>query len=363
MAELLKDNVDGALVARLARRFELVVDGFDSDSFVRATVPALEGLELKARVEAVARGLWDVLGPDYAAALSTVVAVARAEPSVEGWEAWPLASFVELYGLEHPEVSLPAMEHITKRMSCEFAIRPFLRDHFDLAYGYLEEFAVSSDESVRRLPSEGTRPRLPWGMRVQRLIDDPGPGLALVERLRHDPSDTVRRSVANHLNDVAKDHPDLVVATVQQWASEPQTDGRMVAHALRTLVKQGHSGALGLLGFTTEAGIEVDRFAVTPNEVEMGQHITLEAVVRSTSNAPQRLVVDFAIHHVLASGEASPKVFKWTALDLAPGEVRQLSKRRLIQQASTRTYRPGIHRVDLLVAGQPVADSAFDVRL
>ena len=363
MADLLKDNVDSALVARLARRFESVVDGFDSDSFVGATVPALEGLELKARVEAVAWGLWDVLGPDYAAALSAVVAVARAEPAVEGWEAWPLASFVELFGVEHPDLSLAAMEHITKRMSCEFAIRPLLRDHFDLAYGYLEVFTVSHDESVRRLPSEGTRARLPWGLWVQRLLDDPGPGLALLERLRHDPSETVRRSVANHLNDVAKDHPDLVVATVEPWTHESQTDDRMVAHALRTLVKQGHPGAFRLLGFTTEADIEVDQFTVMPEQVEMGQQVTLDAVVRSTSKSSQRLVVDFAIHHVLASGETSPKVFKWTTLELGSGEVRRLSKRRLVQQASTRTYRPGIHRVGLLVAGQPVADAAFEVRV
>ncbi len=192
-------------------------------------------------------------------------------------------------------------------------------------------------------------------MNVQRLLDDPRPGLALLHRLRHDPSETVRRSVANHLNDVAKTHPELVVETVAAWMDEPATDHRMVAHALRTLVKRGEPGALAVLGFTTEPQVAVERFAVSPATVEMGEHITLAADLRSVADAPQRLVVDFVVHHVNASGATSPKVFKWTTVDLGPGEQRALTKRRLIQQASTRTYRAGTHRVELQVGGQVVA--------
>ena len=289
--------------------------------------------------------------------------MARAEPPIDGWAAWPLPTVIEVFGLDHPDESLAAMEIVTQRMSCEFAVRPFLRDHFDATYDQLEAFTSHDEESVRRLPSEGTRPRLPWGTKVQRLLDDPVPGIALLERLRHDPSETVRRSVANHLNDVAKDHPALVVDTAGRWMTEPDTDRRMIAHALRTLVKRGDPAALEALGFTADAEVSVDAFGVTPAEVGMGDRITLCAEIRSTAPSPQRLVVDFVIHHVNASGETSPKVFKWTTIDLEPGEVRALSKRRLIQQASTRTYRAGTHRVELQIAGRVVAASAFDVRL
>jgi 3-methyladenine DNA glycosylase AlkC len=274
-----------------------------------------------------------------------------------------LATVVELFGPARPSAALDAMEHVTKRMSCEFAVRPFLRDHYDATYARLLEFTGHADERVRRLPSEGTRPRLPWGMNVQRLLDDPRPGLALLHRLRHDPSETVRRSVANHLNDVTKTHPDLVVATLATWMEEPQTDPRMVAHALRTLVKRGQPGALGVLGFTTEPEVVVEHFDVTPAAVVMGEQITLAADLRSDAGGPQRLVVDFVVHHVNASGATSPKVFKWTAVDLGPGERRSLTKRRRIQQASTRTYRAGTHRVELQVGGQIVASAAFDVHL
>lgn len=364
MADALKDHVDAAVVDDLARRFSAADRGFDADGFRERTTPHLDDLELKARIELIARELWRALGDrDADESLSILVDVARAEPHVDGWAAWPLAGVVELFGPACPGEALDAMEHVTQRMSCEFAVRPFLRDHYDETYRKLVEFTGHDDERVRRLPSEGTRPRLPWGMKVQRLVDDPRPGLALLHRLRHDPSETVRRSVANHLNDVAKDWPDLVVETVAGWMDEPETDRRMVAHGLRTLVKRGDPVALEVLGFTTEPQIVVERFDVAPSLVEMGTRITLAADIRSDATVPQQLVVDFVIHHVNASGSTSPKVFKWTTVELGPGERCALTKRRLIQQASTRTYRAGTHRVELQVAGQVVAAAAFEVRV
>ena len=364
MPAALKDSVDATVVDELARRFAVVADGFDARGFTKRATAQLDGLELKARIELIARELWRALGDhDPAASLASVVDVARAEPPIDGWAAWPLAAVVELFGPSRPAEALDAMEHVTKRMSCEFAVRPFLRDHYDATYARLLEFTEHDDERVRRLPSEGTRPRLPWGMSVRRLLDDPLPGIALLHRLRHDPSETVRRSVANHLNDVAKSHPQLVVDTVAGWMEEPATDRRMVAHALRTLVKRGDSSALGVLGFTTEPLVVVERFEVSPALVEMGAHIALTAVLRSTATSSQRLVVDFVVHHVNASGATSPKVFKWTTVDIGPGERCALTKRRLIQQASTRTYRAGTHHVELQVGGQVMATSAFDVRI
>lgn len=362
MPAALKDSVDAAVVDELARRFAAVDARFDARSFTERTASQLDGLELKARMHLLASELWRALGDrDPAASLACLVDVARAEPPIGGWAAWPLATVVELFGPSCPSAALDAMEPVTKRMSCEFAVRPFLRDHYDATYARLLEFTGHDDERVRRLPSEGMRPRLPWGMTVQRLVDDPLPGLALLRRLRHDPSETVRRSVANHLNDVAKARPQLVVDTVADWMSEPATDRRMIAHGLRTLVKRGEPGALGVLGFTTDPLVVVERFDVSPAVIEMGAHIALTAHLRSAAAGPQRLVVDFVVHHVNASGETSPKVFKWTAVDLAPDERCTLTKRRLIQQASTRTYRAGTHHVELQVSGRVVATAAFDV--
>ena len=354
--------VDRTVVEDLAARFSAVARQFDGAAFVADLMECLPDLELKARMEAIARRIAAELGDDYLTALTAVVAVARAEPPIGGFAAWPLATFVELFGVDHPGASLAAMEHITKRMSCEFAIRPFLREHWDAAYGELITFTSHDDPAVRRLASEGTRPRLPWGARVARLIDDPAPGLALVTRLRHDPSEDVRRSVANHLNDIAKDHPGLVIAAAARWLEEqPPVDRTMVAHALRSLIKSGNPGALAVLGFTTSVEIEVRGFEVAPGHVELGDRIELTATLRSTADAAQHLVVDFLIHHPTASGGTSSKVFKWTVLDLEPGAEVTLTKGRRIVNASTRTYTSGTHTVELQVAGSIVAEATFDL--
>jgi 3-methyladenine DNA glycosylase AlkC len=359
----LKDGVDDTVVAELAHRFALVDGDFDAEGFVQRTTPWLDDLELKGRVELIARAIWQALSDtDGADRMAHLVDVARSEPPVDGWAAWPLAAVVELFGLDHPDEALDALEHVTKRMSCEFAVRPLLREHYEPTYARLTDLTGHEDERVRRLPSEGTRPRLPWAARIQRLLDDPLPGLALLERLRHDPSETVRRSVANHLNDVSRAHPELVVDTAARWLPEPETDRRMVAHGLRTLVKAGDSAALTVLGFATDPQVEIERFDVAPTAIEMGDHLLLTADLRSISSTAQHLVVDFVIHHVTASGATSPKVFKWTTVDLAPGERRTITKRRLIRQGSTRTYRSGTHRVELQVGGRLVASGAFAVR-
>lgn len=357
MAEPLKENINSQTVEFLADRFASLQRGFDRRAFTDSVCAQLPGLELKDRINLLADQMATDLGPDYETALDTVVEVAD---GVDGWAAWPLCSFVERHGVDSPIASLEAMPHLTKRWSCEFAIRPFLDAHLELTRDYLRRWALDPDESVRRLPSEGTRPLLPWGPKVVALTEDPEIGLELLRLLRHDESETVRRSVANHLNDVTKNHPDLVVDLLSEWTREDgPVDDRMVRHALRTLVKKGHPGALALLGFTTDPQIADVQFACSPHEISLGDQIELSAELTSTSQQDQLLVIDFVIHHVKASGETSPKVFKWTTERLAPDQTVRLSKRRRIQTASTRRYHAGEHRIDLQVAGRLVATTHF----
>jgi 3-methyladenine DNA glycosylase AlkC len=253
------------------------------------------------------------------------------------------------------------MEQLTRAFSCEFAIRPFLVHHLDQTLAACRTWTASPSPAVRRLPSEGTRPYLPWGPKVPALLADPEIGIALIDALRHDPDEVVRRSVANHLNDIARDHPDRVAAIAAAWSAEAETDSAMVRHALRGLVKKGHPGAMAVLGFTTEPDVDVDHFSVEPGDVSLGDSIELETTIRSTGATPQRMVVDFVIHHIGARGDANPKVFKWTTVTLEPGEVLTLRKRRLIQTASTRRYHAGTHRVELTIAGSTRADTAFEL--
>lgn len=360
MAEPLKNQFDTDVVELLAERFRAASSDFDAPRFTATLLGSFPSLELKQRVNLVADTIAELLATDYPEMLEIVVGVART--GVDGFAAWPLCSFVERHGVDHPELSLVAMETLTVRWSCEFAIRPFLDDHLDLTRTFLRRWVHDDDEAIRRLASEGTRPRLPWGPKVQALLDDPEIGIELLEELRNDVSETVRRSVANHLNDLSRSDPDRAVAVLRAWAGDPAIDRAMIRHALRTLVKAGLPDALTLLGFTTDAQIRVGGLEVKPAEISLGSVIELSTEVKSTADTDQLLVVDFVIHHVNATGSTSPKVFKWTTLSLGPDEAAVLRKTRRIQTASTRRYHAGTHRIDLQVAGRVVASSSFELR-
>jgi hypothetical protein len=217
---------------------------------------------------------------------------------------------------------------------------------------------------VRRLASEGSRPRLPWGMVLKPLIEDPSPTLPLLRALQDDPSEYVRRSVANHLNDIAKDHP----ARVVQWLAEhlpdaPPARQALLRHASRTLIKQGHPGVLQAWGLGTPLRGEV-AFALAPARVALGGALQMDVVLRSTQRrGTQPLVIDYAVHHVKANGSTSPKVFKGWRCELAPGQTLQLSKKHSMKPVTTRRYHAGEHRIELLVNGKPVAEAAFELRL
>ncbi|MDH3302065.1 MAG: DNA alkylation repair protein [Acidimicrobiia bacterium] len=368
MATPLKDRVNVEMVRRLADGMAEVDGRFDAEAFIIAVKPRIDQLELKDRINLLADELAAGLDAtsDYPAALAAVVALAEIEPT-ERWAAgtfaaWPLCSFVERHGVDHPADSLAAMPTLTKRWSCEFAIRPFLDNHLDLTWRHLVEWRSDEHEAVRRLVSEGTRPLLPWATRVKALTEHPELGLDLIAPLRTDPSEAVRRSVANHLNDVAKLKPELVTATLTRWAAgDGQPDDQVVRHGLRTLIKRGDPAAMALLGFDTSPEVTIETFTCEPASITLGDTIQLTATIRSTSAHDQRLVVDYVIHHPTATGAISSKVFKWTNLRLDAGATVTLEKRRAIKSISTRIYQPGRHRVELQVAGRALANADFDL--
>jgi len=216
---------------------------------------------------------------------------------------------------------------------------------------------------VRRWISEGTRPRLPWGTQLESLIEDPSATLPLLQALKDDPEADVRRSVANHLNDVAKDHPDCVVDVTRRWWREGDHHRRrLVRHALRSLVKQGHPGALEVLGFGPPRA-DVVRWHADDVVALGGKPLQLEAVLSSTSKRTQRLLIDFAIHHQKANGTMAPKVFKWAERELAPGETVTLTKAHAIRPITTRRYYAGLHAAELLVNGRSLGRATFELHV
>lgn len=367
---LFKDNLNEALARNFGQAIQQVYAPFDSEAFVAQIAPQLPPLELKERVAVFTLALHDHLPADYATAVAILRQILQPEVSPEqgfvtgdlGWALWSVAHFVEVYGLDHFATSLAAMHEITRRFSCEFAIRPFLVRYPAETLAVLEGWTADPSPHVRRLVSEGSRPRLPWGMRLQQFIADPTPTLALLAKLKDDPSEYVRRSVANHLNDVSKDNPDQAIATLRRWNEENPTPelAAITRHALRSLVKAGQPDALALLGFAAPH-IRLTGLAIAPPAIQMGESVMLHFTLHNESDEAQKLVIDYVVHLVRANGTTNAKVFKLKTAVLPPHAVLTIQKNHVVKPVTTRRYYPGRHRVAIQVNGQILGESQFEL--
>jgi 3-methyladenine DNA glycosylase AlkC len=369
MAEALKTFFNPAVVRRIAEQLHAVHPAFPSARFVREASQGLEALELTERAQHIAEALQRALPPAYPEAVDILVrSLGPEQPQGDGlgvgmapFHYLPHVLFVARYGLEHLEPSLRAQHELTRRFTAEFSIRFFIERYPEATLARLREWTGDPNSHVRRLVSEGTRPRLPWAMRLRRFQEDPRPVLELLELLKDDSSPYVRRSVANNLNDIGKDHPGLLVEVCARWmrgASEERA--ALVRHALRTAVKRGDRQALAVLGFVEEARLRVEA-TVKPTRVRRGESIEVVVAVHNTTRQLQRAVVDLAVHFVKADGQARPKVFKLRAVELPPGGSQSLRKSISFKEMTTRRHYPGRHLLEVLVNG--VANPAGHVEL
>jgi 3-methyladenine DNA glycosylase AlkC len=365
LSQPFKNFYDLRLARLLADKISAVSPSFPAQAFVDEVAAEIEPLELKARVSLMARALRHHLPPAYPDALAILLNVLGPDLSDDGgmfdqgYWVMPIAQFVEEYGLDHFELSAQALHDITRRFTAEFAVRPYLIRYPDAMLSRLRQWAHDPNPHVRRWVSEGTRPRLPWAKRLDAFIADPTPTLELLELLKDDPSLYVRKSVANHLNDIAKDHPLWVIETAERWYADGSEERRwIVRHALRTLVKQGDARALAILGYDATQDIRAI-LSVQPATLVLGGTLMLTAEVSNVSSIPQKLVIDYCVYFVRANGSTGAKVFKWTSVVLDAGETINLSKKQPLRPVTTRSYYPGVHRVTLQVNGAAMAEAAF----
>ena len=364
-----KESLNERAVDRLGRALVAADPAFPLDRFRELATRGLGPLSLKERVQHVIAALDACLPPDYPAALEIVTEAGQqfsagdGEDPLSGMAAWALIDWVPWRGVDplHFDAAISALAALTGLFSSEFAVRPFILHDPERAMVHLTAWTRHPAEQVRRLASEGCRPRLPWGQQLPLFRDDPAQVLALLERLRDDPTELVRRSVANNLNDISKDHPDQVVEVAARWMQDASSDrARLVAHALRSLVKAGHPGAMEALGFTTRPRVEA-RLELTEARLQMGQVQRFMVTLRSTGRQPQRLVVDYAVHHMKKRGQTSAKVFKLRTVHLDPGQEVTLIKGHRFAPRSVRRLYPGRHEIELLVAGQGMSKAAFEL--
>lgn len=381
MADALKHLIDAPLARRTATHLARLDRGFDAGRFVALATDGLEDLAFKDRARRFGEAFGATLPADFDRACALVeAALAPARPPAEdlppdqrpdpdapapdglqGWVLWGLGDWIARAGQAHPARALAALHAITQRFTAEFAIRPFLIHHPALTWRTLGTWVEDPSAHVRRLVSEGSRPRLPWGERLTASVRDPSPALPLLARLQDDPSGYVRRSVANHLNDIAKDHPDRVAAWVNEHLRGAGAQRRqLLRHASRSLVKQGHPATLAAWGLGRPLQGQAS-LRVEGSPLRLGGAVDFVVTLQAAPGPAQRLVVDLVVEHVGLRGQRSPKVFKGWNLELAGGGSVQLRKAHPVRPLSTRRHHPGWHPVSLQVNGAVVAEAGYEL--
>ncbi|PAJ75414.1 hypothetical protein CJF42_05435 [Pseudoalteromonas sp. NBT06-2] len=365
----MKNNLSEHAVNRIAHALSKSISDFDTQLFQTQALSGLLSLELKERVIHIINVMHTFLPLDFKETAKILLLVKNnwdygdSNDSYSSFAAWPIIDYVSIFGIEYKKESLELLKQLTGLFSSEFAIRAFIVKYPDYCLLKFKDWIYDKDEHVRRLVSEGTRPRLPWGMQIKAFILDPSSNLPLLTKLKSDPSLYVRRSVANHLNDIAKDNPDIVINLCKQWQKNKMNKQEqwVIKHATRSLVKAGHKDVFTLLGYTTDPKIKIEKFNLTCDKIKQGGQLHFDLLLHSTSRNKQNIVIDYAIHFVKANGKTKPKVFKLKTFKIDINANIELSKKHSFKAISTRKYYIGAHKLEILVNGQSIETKSFDL--
>lgn len=353
MAERLKDMFfTKDSVNKLVDAIQQHYPEFDKETFMKLVFDDIfESKELKERMRHVSICLHQVIPHDYKQAIEILK---KASPKVKGFEAMCLPDFVELYGTDDWDISLPALKHFTQFSSSEFAIRPFLDKDPQKGMKLMHECADSKLENVRRFASEGCRPRLPWAMALPKFKKDPGLIFPVLEKLKNDDSEFVRRSVANNLNDISKDNPELVLNICEKWYGDRKETDAIIKHACRTLLKAGNKRALKIFGFGDPAKIHIENFKLTQNSVKIGKEIYFSFDVNVAEEKECKIRLEYAVYYMKAGNKISKKIFQIIEKVYSQG-THSLKRKQSFVDMTTRKHYPGEHQISIIVNGEEKA--------
>ncbi len=355
--EPLKEMFNRAFFEALASEFKKAWKTFDEGAFLKTMLVDLEPLSLNERLRKTSVVLKAYLPADYKKAVEIMFKVV---PNTRpGYTNLIFPDFVSLYGHEHFDLSMRALKYFTTFGSSEFAIREFLKRDFSKTIEVMHEWSADENVHVRRLSSEGSRPRLPWSFKLDELIKNPKLTLKILERLKKDEELYVRKSVANHLNDISKDHPDFMIKLVSGWDQSNPHTAWITKHASRSLIKKGNAGSLAVFNYEKNVKVKINDFKISAAKLKLGEVLEFSFGLVSLKTTAQKLVVDYIIHYRKKAGQSSPKVFKLTELVLEPKQKVQISKKQVFKDFTTRKHFKGSHFIEIQVNGKVMGGMEF----
>ncbi|WP_455202258.1 DNA alkylation repair protein [Kaarinaea lacus] len=355
----LKDQFfNTAFYRQLSQDLSDIDSNIDARQFYLACTKNLSELELKQRMQRTADVCRLFFPDNYPEALKRLYAYAEMINENKFCYMF-MPDFVARFGAHDFKRSMQALKDFTVYSSSELAIRVFLQNDFDRSLDVVKKWTGNKNVHIRRLASEGTRPRLPWAMRVKALLDNPDHSLPILQDLKTDNEKYVQKSVANHLNDISKDHPQKMLKLVKSWDANEQSIAWIIRHASRTLIKQGNNQALAIFGAHKKPEIKIRKFKLNSGKRVLGDDLIIELELDSLATYPQQLIIDYKIHYVKASGQLSPKVFKLKKFTLNPGQSLRLTKKQALKDLSTRKHYTGQHKIELLINGGNMKSMSF----
>ncbi|WP_293710510.1 DNA alkylation repair protein [uncultured Parabacteroides sp.] len=377
MAEPFKNMYNEQFFDRFSIDLKLVIKDFDAREFVSQIMDnEWENRELKQRCMHITTILKKFLPADYKEAITKILElldyVKNTQPDFSKiddtkfgltLEYGPvLDNYVEQYGLDDYETSVKAIEKITQFTSCEFSVHPFIIKYPDKMMQQMLVWSKHEHWGVRRLASEGCRPRLPWAMALPNLKENPAPIIPILENLKNDPARFVRLSVANNLNDIAKDNPQTVIDLVKRWQGESKEVDWIIKHGSRTLLKQGNPEMMELFGFnSTVKSVHIENFQISIPKVKVGNSLEFSFNLLNKNNKRTKIRLEYGIYYQKANGTLTKKVHKISEKEYAENSTTQITRKHSFRVVTTRKFHPGLHQVAVIINGNEFEKYDFEL--
>lgn len=337
---------------------EKEIKDFDSTKFLKNISSEIDSLELKERVRLISKNIYDCTVESYPKILKSFEKIIDDH---KGFSLWPISQFIEEYGIQehsHLPITFKTLGFLTTKFTAEFAIRPYINKYEIQTYKQLNIWAKSSDEHHRRLASEGCRPNLPWGGKLVNINNLLAKNLDILETLKFDDSEYVRKSVSNHLNDISRVDQKFFLKTIKEWHKQ-KVNKKLIRHSLRTLLKAGNEKALDLLGYKKNANIKANITSLSPKKISEDEKLTIKFSLHNNEKKNQPILLDLVILYPMKNGKYSKKIFRIKDTTLKPNDTIYLEKLYHFKKVTTRKHYPGDHFIKLQINGNEFDEVKF----
>ncbi len=358
MADQLKDIYNKDFFDQFTTKVKKDYPPFNPEKFLAIIFDEeWDRLELKQRISKISQAIHQTFPAQFEEAIQILMEIV---PGYKGFNYLFFPDFVEKYGLEDWDHSIKALEIFTQYSSAEFAVRAFIRKNPSKMMKQMQAWSTHENEHVRRLASEGCRPRLPWAAPLRDFQHDPSPILPILEQLKQDPSKYVQKSVANNLNDISKDHPKIVKHLVHQWKDQHSITDWILRHGCRTLLKKADKEILQSFGYPPAKEVQIENLSLSKETIELGETLTFCFQVNNNAEQTHQLRIEYAIDFMKANGKTNRKIFQLSSKSY-PSGIASMERKQKFVNLTTRKHYSGKHVLTILINGEEKASVDFEL--